>query len=84
MEDVMEDGAPADGASNLDLDRLPQPKAADLSEADLRGCRWVENDPLPLRAGMFCCRSVSEPGGSWCLGHRERVWRLAKRRGSAA
>jgi hypothetical protein len=24
-----------------------------LTDADFRGCRWIEGDPSPLRCGMF-------------------------------
>jgi hypothetical protein len=44
-----------------------------LTEADFRGCRWIEGDPLPLRGGMFCCQPVDEPGGPWCERHHRIV-----------
>ena len=25
-----------------------------LTDADFRGCRWIEGDPSPLHPGMFC------------------------------
>ena len=86
MEDVMEAGGDdgATDAEDRDLDLLPEPKAADLTEADFRGCRWIAGEPTPIRPSMFCGCPVSEPGGSWCSAHRERVWRLSKRWGSAA
>ena len=52
---------------------------AGLSEADFRGCRWIEGNPTPLRPGMFCCAPTLS-GGSWCARHRKIVW--AYRRGS--
>jgi hypothetical protein len=60
---------PAAGGDDLAcLD--PQPG---LSEADYRGCRWIEGKPTPLRPGMFCC-APTLLGGSWCAKHRKIVW----------
>jgi hypothetical protein len=60
----------------------PQPG---LSEADYRGCRWIEGKPTPLRPGMFCCAPTLS-GGSWCAKHRKIVWayRRTSRRPEAA
>jgi hypothetical protein len=44
-----------------------------LSEADFRGCRWIEGDPSPLRPGMFCGFRVRS-GESWCAKHRGIVF----------
>jgi hypothetical protein len=46
---------------------------AGLSEADFRGCRWIEGEVTPLRRGMFCGRPV-RAGESWCAEHRKIVW----------
>ena len=53
---------------------------AGLSEADFRGCRWIEGEPAPLKPGMFCCAPPARPGGSWCTRHHKIVWNY--RRGS--
>ena len=45
---------------------------AELSEADFRGCRWIENEPVPLRRGMFCGAPTFR--GSWCARHHKVVW----------
>ena len=39
-----------------------------LTNADFRGCRWIEGDPSPLRRGMFCGSPVAA-GESWCAKH---------------
>jgi hypothetical protein len=52
---------------------------ARLSEADTRGCRWIEGPALPLRHGMYCC-APTLPGSSWCDRHRKIVC-AAPRRG---
>jgi hypothetical protein len=44
-----------------------------LTDADFRGCRWIEGNPSPLRSGMFCGQPVV-PGESWCAGHRDVVF----------
>ena len=44
-----------------------------LTDADFRGCRWIEGDPSPLRGGMFCGLPVA-PGESWCAKHRAIVF----------
>jgi hypothetical protein len=44
-----------------------------LTDADFRGCRWIEGDPSPLRPGMFCGHRVA-PGESWCPKHRGVVF----------
>jgi hypothetical protein len=64
----------------------PATAPGELSEADLRGCRWIEGKPTPLRPGMFCCATPAEPGGSWCAKHRKIVWayRRTSRRPEAA
>jgi hypothetical protein len=46
-----------------------------LTEADFRGCRWIEGEPIPLRTGMFCGSPVA-PGTSWCAEHRSIVFGL--------
>jgi hypothetical protein len=52
----------------------------ELTDADLRGCRFIGGEPTPLHRGMFCCATPSEPGGAWCSRHRKIVWRLTPRR----
>jgi hypothetical protein len=49
-----------------------------LRESDLRGCRWIEGEPVPLRPGMFCCEPCL-PGSPWCAKHRKIVWRTSRR-----
>ena len=44
-----------------------------LTDADFRGCRWIEGEPRPLRRGMFCGRPVLA-GESWCAMHRGIVF----------
>jgi hypothetical protein len=44
-----------------------------LTDADFRGCRWIEGDPSPLRPGMFCGFPVAA-GESWCAKHRGVVF----------
>jgi len=44
-----------------------------LTDADFRGCRWIEGDPSPLRQGMFC-GFPAPPGESWCARHRGVVF----------
>ena len=44
-----------------------------LTDADFRGCRWIEGAAKPLRRGMFCGRPVAE-GESWCAMHRGIVF----------
>ncbi len=44
-----------------------------LTDADFRGCRWIEGDPSPLRPGMFCGFPVPS-GESWCEKHRSVVF----------
>jgi hypothetical protein len=48
-------------------------RAGTLSDADFRGCRWIEGDPAPLRRGMFC-GLPAVPGESWCARHRGIVF----------
>jgi hypothetical protein len=78
MSGLREPAAGGDDLACLD----PQPG---LSEADYRGCRWIEGKPTPLRPGMFCC-APTLPGGSWCAKHRKIVWtyRRTSRRPEAA
>jgi hypothetical protein len=59
----------------------PAEPPAGLTEADARGCRWIEGEATPLRSGMFCC-APTRPGSSWCSTHRQIVWsdRRASRR----
>ena len=61
------------------LDELPDPPPG-VSEEDLQGCRFIAEEPVPLRPGMFCCRPVCEPGGSWCARHRAICYRLVPAR----
>ncbi len=44
-----------------------------LTDADFRGCRWIEGHPSPLRPGMCCGVPVSS-GESWCKKHRGVVF----------
>jgi hypothetical protein len=44
-----------------------------LTDADFRGCRWIEGNPSPLRRGMFCGLPVVS-GESWCARHRGVVF----------
>ena len=44
-----------------------------LTDADFRGCRWIEGDPSPLHPGMFCGFPVPS-GESWCEKHRGVVF----------
>jgi hypothetical protein len=44
-----------------------------LSDADFRGCRWIEGEPKPLHRGMFCGRHAPA-GESWCAFHRALVF----------
>jgi hypothetical protein len=44
-----------------------------LTDADFRGCRWIEGDPSPPRPGMFCGFPVLS-GESWCEKHRRVVF----------
>jgi hypothetical protein len=46
-----------------------------LTEADFRGCRWIEGEPIPLHSGMFCGLPVA-PGTSWCAMHHAVVFGL--------
>jgi hypothetical protein len=48
-------------------------KSGALTDADFRGCRWIEGEPKPLRRGMFCGRPVLA-GESWCVLHRGIVF----------
>jgi hypothetical protein len=48
-----------------------------LTDADLRGCRWIEGEPKPLRRGMFCGRPALA-GESWCYAPRHSVWGRAQ------
>jgi hypothetical protein len=59
------------------------PLHGELTDADLRGCRFIEGEPTPLRRGMFCSAPPAEPGGSWCSRHRARVWTLRAQRRTA-
>jgi hypothetical protein len=44
-----------------------------LTDADFRGCRWIEGDPSSLHRGMFCGLPVAS-GESWCAEHRGVVF----------
>ena len=44
-----------------------------LTDADFRGCKWIEGDPSPPRPGMFCGAPVSS-GESWCEKRRGVVF----------
>ena len=50
-----------------------------LTDADFQGCRWIEDEPKPLRRGMFCGRPVLA-GESWCARHRLVVFGEERRR----
>jgi hypothetical protein len=50
-----------------------------LDEEDFKGCRWIDGEPTPLRAGMFCALPCV-PGGSWCQRHHEIVWNYKRER----
>lgn len=64
-----------------EIDSWPDPEPQiELGDSAFHGCRFISGDPVPIRPSMFCCRPVSEPGGSWCPAHRERVWRRVPRR----
>jgi hypothetical protein len=54
-------------------------KSGVLTDADFRGCRWIEGEPKPLRRGMFCGRPVLV-GQSWCAMHRGIVFREERNR----
>jgi hypothetical protein len=56
----------------------PSPRS-ELSEADFRGCRWIENEPSPIRSGLWCCKTTV-PGSSYCQAHRDRAWTASRRR----
>jgi hypothetical protein len=52
-----------------------------LTDADFRGCRWIEGEPSPLRSGMFCGSPV-QPGKAWCAMHHGVVFeKVFRRRG---
>src|SRR5215472_16651421 len=51
-----------------------------VTDADFRGCRWIEGEPKPLRRGMFCGRPVLT-GETWCAMHRSIVFSEECRRG---
>jgi hypothetical protein len=51
---------------------------AGLSEADFRGCRFIEGEVTPLRAGLFCGAPTPRPGGSWCRAHHAVVWKAPR------
>jgi hypothetical protein len=55
-----------------DGDELPEPPAQ-LTDADLRGCRFISGSPTPLRASMFCCKPALR-GWSWCSEHYHVVF----------
>jgi len=59
--------AGTDPDEDADLDTLPEPPAG-LTEQDYHGCRWIEGELAPLRAGLFCGRPVLR-GSSWCPHH---------------
>jgi|SRR6516162_8508641 len=54
-------------------------KSVALTDADFRGCRWIEGEPKPVRRGMFCGRPVLV-GESWCAMHRGIVFREERSR----
>ena len=64
------------------LDALPDPQPG-LTEADFKGCRFIEGEPAPLRPHMYCC-AKTRPGESWCARHLPVVWRRVARRREAA
>jgi hypothetical protein len=43
------------------------------SADDLRGCRFIAGEPLPIRAGMWCCAQL-KPDSSFCPEHHAVVW----------
>jgi hypothetical protein len=47
---------------------------AETTDADFRGCRFIEGEPTPLRRGMYCCRPT-QLGEAWCPLHSRLVWR---------
>jgi hypothetical protein len=67
-----------------EIDELPdleQPPR--LTEADFQGCRYIAEEPTPIRQGMFWCRPVPA-GESWCSRHRRVVWQRAASKRVAA
>ena len=54
-------------------------KSGALTDADFRGCLWIEGEPKRLRRGMFCRRPVLV-GESWCAMHRGIVFREERSR----
>jgi hypothetical protein len=67
-----------------EIDALPDPELqSELTDADARGCRFIDGEPTPIRAGMFCCVKTL-PGENWCARHRRVVWQRARRRPEAA
>jgi hypothetical protein len=60
----------------------PVTPAAALSEADFRGCRFIEGEAIPIRDGMFC-GAPTPPGSPWCATHRAIVWSASRRRSLA-
>ena len=62
------------------LDDLPKPQPG-LSETDLKGCRRIAGNPVPLHPGLFCGRPTA-PGSSWCPEHHRVAFGRAGRRGA--
>jgi hypothetical protein len=52
-----------------------QPQPQPLRDADMRGCRMIAGEPLPLRRGMYCGAKARRPGESWCSEHWRVVYR---------
>ena len=66
-----------------EIDAMPEPQPAVMTDADHTGCRYIAGEPTPLRRGMFYCDKTL-PGESWCARHRRVVWQRTARRRAAA
>jgi hypothetical protein len=79
---TIEENDPDDLADITDLSELPEPEPA-LSDADYKGCRWIEGATTPIRSGMYCCRPT-RPRTSWCPEHHRIAFgRTARKRDAA-
>ena len=77
-------GASGCGMTPTEIVGLPDAELpGGLTDADLRGCRFIKGPATPLKHGMFCGATPTEPGGSWCGAHRTVVYRIAVRRPEA-